>query len=103
MIDRNAELDESLLGIVEEVREDVRALYPQEALILQDAVHAGQIAVEYYNLVGQEYELQLRVLVYLAHCIRNALQMERILEDEFTHDLIASRLFHLGHVRTWIL
>ena len=69
MVDWNAELNEALLGVVEEVREDVRALDSQEALVLKHAVHGSQVAVEHDYLVGQEYELQLRVLIYLAHCV----------------------------------
>lgn len=76
---RDAKLDESLLGIVKEVRERIRALYPQKALVLRRTHRVVPIA-QYY-LVRQEDKVQLAVLVHLSDSIAYAFQMQRKLEN----------------------
>ena len=47
--------------------------------------------------------MQLAVLVYLPDGITDALQMQRELENELSHDLLISRvLFVLPTIRYWL-
>jgi hypothetical protein len=57
VINRNAELNESLLWIVEVIRENIRALDSQEALVLKHAAYIVQVSVEHDYLVWQKHEL----------------------------------------------
>lgn len=70
MVDWDLELDKLLHWVVEEVRNRTFAVNLQIAL-----VYHLLVAVEDYNVIICEYELQLAVFIDLAHRIWNTLQM----------------------------
>jgi hypothetical protein len=57
VINRNAELNEALLWIVEVIRENIRTFDSQEALVLEHTAYIVQISVEHDYLVWEEHEL----------------------------------------------
>ena len=68
---RDAELNETLLGVVKEVRKGILTLNPQEALILRRTHRV--IPVTQYYLIRQKDKVQFAILIHLSDSITNTL------------------------------
>jgi hypothetical protein len=87
---RDAELNESLISVVKEVRQRVLALNPQEALILRRTHRV--IPVAQYYLIRQKDKVQLAVLIYLSNSITDTLQMQRELKHQLCYYFVIPRV-----------